>query len=135
MIKSLCEPDDDQKVSVHLTMAITEYIQNVYRAILNTVFENTFRRVNKGLETGGGYLNITCNFLYCNHQVHRDFLITLNNGDCAYANGFLALAESLDMLLLLFLGGGGREAKICWYCCGLCVTRMIQSRRLKASDG
>jgi len=21
--------------------------------------------------------NITCNFLYCNHQVHRDFLITL----------------------------------------------------------
>jgi hypothetical protein len=22
-------------------------------------------------------LNITCNFLYCNHQVHRDFLITL----------------------------------------------------------
>jgi len=25
----------------------------------------------------GGTLNITCNFLYCNHQVHRDFLITL----------------------------------------------------------
>jgi hypothetical protein len=23
-------------------------------------------------------LNITCNFLYCNHQVHRDFLITLH---------------------------------------------------------
>jgi len=22
-------------------------------------------------------LNITCNFLYCSHQVHRDFLITL----------------------------------------------------------
>ena len=22
-------------------------------------------------------LNITCNFLYCNHQVHRDLLITL----------------------------------------------------------
>jgi hypothetical protein len=22
-------------------------------------------------------LNITCNFLYCNHQVHRDGLITL----------------------------------------------------------
>jgi hypothetical protein len=21
-------------------------------------------------------LNITCTFLYCNHQVHRDFLIT-----------------------------------------------------------
>jgi hypothetical protein len=37
------------------------------------------------LETGGGWpgrlagdtLNITCNFLHCNYQVHRDFLITL----------------------------------------------------------
>jgi hypothetical protein len=26
---------------------------------------------------GGSTLNIACNFLYCNHQVHRDFLITL----------------------------------------------------------
>jgi len=50
----------DQKVSVHLTitvddlkMAITEYIRDVNRAILNTVFENTVRCVNKGLETGG----------------------------------------------------------------------------------
>jgi hypothetical protein len=25
----------------------------------------------------GDTLNITCNFLYCNHQVNRDFLITL----------------------------------------------------------
>ena len=25
----------------------------------------------------GDTLNINCNFLYCNHQVHRDFLITL----------------------------------------------------------
>jgi hypothetical protein len=25
----------------------------------------------------GDNLNITCNFLYCNHQVHREFLITL----------------------------------------------------------
>jgi hypothetical protein len=27
----------------------------------------------------GDALNITCNFLYCNHQVHKDFLITLCN--------------------------------------------------------
>jgi hypothetical protein len=56
---------DDQKVSVHLTitvqkthimkMAITEYIRNVDRAVLNTAFENTVRRVNKCLETGGGH--------------------------------------------------------------------------------
>jgi hypothetical protein len=55
----------DQNVSVHLTitvhtidelkMVITEYIRNVDRAILNTVFENTVRRVNKCLETGGGH--------------------------------------------------------------------------------
>jgi predicted transcriptional regulator len=38
-----------------LKMAITEYIRNVDRAILNTVFENTVRRVNKYLETGGGH--------------------------------------------------------------------------------
>ena len=58
----------DQKVSVHLTItvqnnphttddlkiAITEYIRNVDRAMLNTVFENTVRPVNKCLETGGG---------------------------------------------------------------------------------
>jgi hypothetical protein len=25
----------------------------------------------------GDTLNITCNFLYCNHQLHRDFLIAL----------------------------------------------------------
>jgi hypothetical protein len=36
-------------------MAITEDIRNVDRAILNMVFENTVRRVNKYLETGGGH--------------------------------------------------------------------------------
>jgi hypothetical protein len=38
-----------------LKVAITEYNRNVDRAILNTVFENTVRRVNKCLETGGGH--------------------------------------------------------------------------------
>jgi hypothetical protein len=38
----------------YLKMAIIEYIQNVDRAILNTVLENTVRCVNKCLETGGG---------------------------------------------------------------------------------
>jgi hypothetical protein len=35
-----------------LKMATTEYIRNVDHALLNTVFENTVRRVNKCLETG-----------------------------------------------------------------------------------
>jgi hypothetical protein len=56
--KSVCAPDsvypnnpdtiDDSK------MAITEYIRNVQSAILNTIFENTCRRINKCLEIGGG---------------------------------------------------------------------------------
>jgi 6-pyruvoyl-tetrahydropterin synthase len=50
---------DDQKVSAHtideLKMVITEYIRNVDHAILNTVFENTVRHINKCLETGGGH--------------------------------------------------------------------------------
>jgi 23S rRNA maturation-related 3'-5' exoribonuclease YhaM len=64
----------DQKSSVHLTitvqtqcirtiphttdelkLVITEYIRNVDRAILDTVFENTVGRVNKCLEIGGGH--------------------------------------------------------------------------------
>jgi hypothetical protein len=39
-----------------MKMAITEYILNVDRAILNTVFENTVRRVNECLETGEGQI-------------------------------------------------------------------------------
>jgi hypothetical protein len=66
--KSLCAPDDystkTRKNSVYsnnphttddLKMAITEYIRNVDRAVLNTVFENAVRCVNKCLETGGGH--------------------------------------------------------------------------------
>jgi hypothetical protein len=63
--ESLCAPDDySTKNPVYLNnpntidglrMAITEHIRNVGRAILNTVFENTVRRVNKYLETVGGH--------------------------------------------------------------------------------
>jgi hypothetical protein len=62
--ESLCAPDDYCKkfkcIRTILTqlmilkMAVTEYIRNADRAILNTVFENTVRRVNECLETGGG---------------------------------------------------------------------------------
>jgi hypothetical protein len=38
-----------------MKMAITEYIRNVDRAIMNMVFKNTVRHVNKCLETGGGH--------------------------------------------------------------------------------
>ena len=61
----LCIIRGDQKVSAYLTItihttdelktAITEYIRNVDRVILNMVFENTVRRVHKCLETSGGH--------------------------------------------------------------------------------
>jgi 6-pyruvoyl-tetrahydropterin synthase len=38
-----------------LKMAIPEYIRDVDHALLNTVFKNTVRRVDKCLETGGGH--------------------------------------------------------------------------------
>jgi len=41
-------------------MTITEYIRNVDRAIQNTVFEDTVRRVDKCLETGEGLLVTFC---------------------------------------------------------------------------
>jgi hypothetical protein len=39
-----------------LKMAITEYIRNVDRAIVNMVFKNTVQHVNKCLKTRGGTL-------------------------------------------------------------------------------
>jgi hypothetical protein len=38
-----------------LKIAITEYIPNLDRAILNTVFENKVLRVNECLESGRGH--------------------------------------------------------------------------------
>ena len=47
--------DNVKQTKKELKMTITEYIQNVDRAILNTVFENTVRLVNKCLESDGGH--------------------------------------------------------------------------------
>jgi hypothetical protein len=52
--KTLCTWRLQYKI-VDLKMAITEYIWNVDRAILNTVFENTEWFVNKCVETGTLY--------------------------------------------------------------------------------
>jgi hypothetical protein len=41
-----------------LKLAISEYIRNVDRAVLNTVFENAVRRVNKCPETGVGHFEL-----------------------------------------------------------------------------
>ena len=87
--KSICAPalivfEQSPHTTDDFKMVITEYVRNVDRAVLNTVFEDTVRRVNKYLENVPvDALNITCNFLYCNHQVHRDFLSTLCNEYCS----------------------------------------------------
>jgi hypothetical protein len=56
----------DQNISVHLMITvqktcknilnITKHIRNLDSAILDTLFENTVRRVNKCLKTGGGHI-------------------------------------------------------------------------------
>jgi len=57
--KSLSAPDDYSTKNMQkygtLNSFITEYIRNVDSVTLNTVFENTVRRVNICLETGGGH--------------------------------------------------------------------------------
>ena len=63
-----------------LKMAITEYIRNVDRAILNTVLTQFGVSLNVW-RLAEDTVNITCNLLYYNHQAHRDFLITLHTND------------------------------------------------------
>jgi hypothetical protein len=53
-MKNSLYPDNPHAID-DLKMVITEYVWNADRAILNTVFENTVRRVDKCLETGGGH--------------------------------------------------------------------------------
>jgi hypothetical protein len=71
--KSLCAPDD---YSTKNTQKYLRHFQSHSECRpCYTVFENTILGVNVW-RLAGDTLNITCNFLYCNHQVHRDFLIT-----------------------------------------------------------
>jgi hypothetical protein len=62
---------DDQKASVYLMITVqkTRYTEQSSRTQFGMSI-NVWRLV-------GDTLNITWNFLYCNYQVHRDFLITL----------------------------------------------------------
>jgi hypothetical protein len=75
--KSFCAPDDDQKVSVHLTM-IKKCTFGMWTVLYWTRSSRTQFSVSINVwKLAGDTLNITCNFLYCNHQAQRDFLITL----------------------------------------------------------
>jgi hypothetical protein len=80
----------DQKVFVHVSITV-----QVQLMVWRWLIQNTFgiwtmlcwtrsSRTQFGVSINvwrlaGDTLNITCNFLYCNHEVHRNFLITLDN--------------------------------------------------------
>jgi hypothetical protein len=66
-LTDMTQLQNDQKISVHLMITVQntqKYFKlfqsltmmwNMERTILNTVFENTVRRVNERLETSGGH--------------------------------------------------------------------------------
>jgi hypothetical protein len=43
----------------------------------------------------GDTLNITCNFLFCNHEVHRDYLITLYYKRTTIVYNFVYLSKKM----------------------------------------
>jgi hypothetical protein len=80
VIKSLCAPDDYStknrqkyyKQFQSLTMLTYLELVITYGVSVSLVSVNVWR-------LAGDTLNITCNILYCNYEVHREFLITLYN--------------------------------------------------------
>jgi len=84
-----CNPvkQGDQNVSVHLTITVQKHAkiqyfeQNTFRMWTMLYWTQSLRtQFSVSINVwrlAGDTLNITCNFLYCNHQVHTDFLITL----------------------------------------------------------
>jgi hypothetical protein len=85
----------DQKVSVHLMITVQKTRKNILNSFnhlpwLVRIRDNRWRQCESSvplalavgvsiclLRLAGDTLNITCNFLYCNRKVHRDFLITV----------------------------------------------------------
>jgi len=67
VLKSLCAPysmySNNSQPTDDLKMAITEYIRNVDRAMLNTVFENTVRRIKDVWRLAGALWTLLVTFL------------------------------------------------------------------------
>jgi hypothetical protein len=95
--KRLCAPDDCNTKTQCIPTIPTQLMiwrwssQNtfgmrtvLYWTVRTVLYWTRPSRTQFGVSTNvwrlaGDTLNITCNFLYCNHQVHRDVLITLYN--------------------------------------------------------
>ena len=118
---SVYEIQGDQKVSVHLTITIPTQLmiwrwpsQNTF-GMWTVLYWTRSSRTQFGMSINvwrlaGDTLNITCNFLYCNHQVHRDFLITLYKDEVFFAHTAKAY-RGVDVWLHWFLTSslGGSE--------------------------
>jgi len=79
----LCAPDD-YSTKIPTKLMIWRWpSQNIFR-MWTMLYRTRSSRTQFGMPINvlrlvGDTLNIVCNFLYCYHQVHRDFLITLYN--------------------------------------------------------
>jgi hypothetical protein len=76
--KSLCAPDYYSTVQLIIWRRPSQNTFGMWTVLYWTRSSRTQFGVSINVwRLVGDTLNITCNFLYCNHQVHRDFLITL----------------------------------------------------------
>ena len=76
--KSLCAPDDDSTKNTQKYSILNSFNRLTWTVLYWTRSSRTqFGMSINVWRLAGDTWNITCNFLYCNHQVHRDFLITL----------------------------------------------------------
>jgi hypothetical protein len=53
--------------------------------------------------SAGDTLNITCNFLYCNHRVHRDFFVTLYIAQFVNYNSTVTIPSNISKQISLNL--------------------------------
>jgi hypothetical protein len=75
--KSLCAPDDYSIEQLRSWKWPSQNTFGMWTVLYWTRSSRTKFGVSNVWRLAGDTLNITFNFVYCNHQVHRDFLITL----------------------------------------------------------
>ena len=100
MIKNLCAPDDYSKKQTKI-----QYFKQFQSPTMITLLELGSSRTQFGLSINvwrlaEDTLNITCNVLYCNHQVYRDFLITLYN-TYSYTGNFSGIMNFVSLRTLI----------------------------------
>jgi hypothetical protein len=82
MIKSLGSPDYYSKRLFVSMLFICYYMFIIVIKLIKKSITQFGVSINVW-RLAGDTLNITCNLMYFNHQVHRDLLITLYNSECS----------------------------------------------------